>query len=87
MVRHCRDGGLAHAKEAVYKAWFPLARRWLGFEDVELTIDLRAAVFAARLLVRGPAVDGLRLTELRGRWCVEEGIVATAATVIACNGR
>jgi len=26
------------AKESVYKAWFPLMGRWLGFEDVSLTI-------------------------------------------------
>jgi 4'-phosphopantetheinyl transferase EntD len=26
------------AKEATYKAWFPLAHRWLGFEDAEITL-------------------------------------------------
>ncbi|MFT4127895.1 MAG: 4'-phosphopantetheinyl transferase superfamily protein [Gordonia sp. (in: high G+C Gram-positive bacteria)] len=25
------------AKEATYKAWFPLTRRWLGFEDAHIT--------------------------------------------------
>jgi 4'-phosphopantetheinyl transferase EntD len=29
---------LFSAKESVYKAWFPLTGRWLGFEDAELTI-------------------------------------------------
>lgn len=27
------------AKESVYKAWFPLAERWLGFEDALITLD------------------------------------------------
>jgi len=27
------------AKESVYKAWFPLAGRWLGFEDAVVTVD------------------------------------------------
>lgn len=76
------DRLLFSAKEAVYKAWFPLARRWLGFEDVELSIDVEAATFRARLLVPGPVVGGTRLTELRGRWCVEGGLVATAVVVL-----
>ncbi|CAO5237865.1 4'-phosphopantetheinyl transferase family protein [Frankia sp. AgKG'84/4] len=33
------DRLLFSAKESVYKAWFPLAQRWLGFEDAELVID------------------------------------------------
>jgi 4'-phosphopantetheinyl transferase EntD len=83
----CLDRLLFSAKEAVYKAWFPLAHRWLGFEDVELTIDVGGAAFCARLLVSGPVVDGARLTEFRGRWCVEEGIVVAAAVVLAPAAR
>ena len=78
----CLDRLLFSAKEAVYKAWFPLAHRWLGFEDVELTVNVGRAEFRARLLVPGPVVDGARLTEFRGRWYVEEGIVAAAAVVL-----
>ncbi|SNQ51315.1 4'-phosphopantetheinyl transferase Npt [Frankia canadensis] len=33
------DRLLFSAKESVYKAWFPLAQRWLGFEDAALTVD------------------------------------------------
>lgn len=33
------DRLLFSAKESVYKAWYPLAGRWLGFEDAALTID------------------------------------------------
>ncbi len=78
----CLDTLLFSAKEAVYKAWFPLTHRWLGFEDVELTIDVRDATFRARLLVSGPVVDGMRLSEFRGRWCLEDGIVAAATAVL-----
>jgi len=78
----CLDRLLFSAKESVYKAWFPLARRWLGFEDVELTIDVDGAAFCARLLVSGPVVEGERLTEFRGRWCVDDGIVAAAVVVL-----
>jgi 4'-phosphopantetheinyl transferase EntD len=71
------------AKEAVYKAWFPLARRWLGFDEVELSVDLEGGEFSARLLVSGPIVGGAPLTELRGRWGVEEAVVCTAVIVPA----
>jgi 4'-phosphopantetheinyl transferase EntD len=75
------DRVLFSAKEAVYKAWFPLARRWLGFEDVEMAIDADAGTFCARLLVEGPVVEGRRLTELCGRFQVDGGVVATAVVV------
>jgi 4'-phosphopantetheinyl transferase EntD len=72
------DRLLFSAKEAVYKVWFPLTRRWLGFEDAELSIDARHGTFRARLLVPAPVVAGAPLTELHGRWCVQDGLLATA---------
>jgi 4'-phosphopantetheinyl transferase EntD len=32
------DRVLFSAKESVYKAWFPLTRRWLGFDEAEITL-------------------------------------------------
>jgi 4'-phosphopantetheinyl transferase EntD len=75
------DAVLFSAKEAVYKAWFPLAGRWLGFDDVELSLDLANAEFRAKLLVPGPVVDGASLSEFRGRWAVEEGVICAAVIV------
>ncbi|MCW2988483.1 MAG: putative phosphopantetheinyl transferase PptA [Solirubrobacterales bacterium] len=75
------DRLLFSAKEALYKAWYPLAERWLGFEDAVLTIDRRERTFAARLLVPGPIVGGAELTGFEGRWLVEDGLVLTAVAV------
>jgi 4'-phosphopantetheinyl transferase EntD len=75
------DRLLFSAKEAVYKAWFPLARRRLGVKDSVLAIDPRQGTFTARLLVAGPAVAGAELTSLSGRWLVEDGLVLTAIAV------
>jgi 4'-phosphopantetheinyl transferase EntD len=72
------DRLLFSAKESVYKTWFPLARRWLGFEDAIVTIDREAGAFRAQLLVPGPLVDGRPLTELAGRWLAADGLVASA---------
>lgn len=77
------DRLLFSAKESVYKAWFPLARRWLGFEDATLQIDPQGGTFAARLLVAGPALGERRLERLDGRWAVRDGLVMTAIAIEA----
>jgi 4'-phosphopantetheinyl transferase EntD len=69
------------AKEAAYKAWFPLTERGLGFEDAEITIDPGHHTFTAALLVPGPHVDGRELTRFAGRWLVTDTLVATTVTV------
>jgi 4'-phosphopantetheinyl transferase EntD len=74
----CWDRLLFSAKEAVYKAWFPLAGRWLGFEDATLALDPHGRSFHARLLVPGPIVDGEPLRSLHGRFLAEDGLVLTA---------
>ncbi|HEX4832525.1 MAG TPA: 4'-phosphopantetheinyl transferase superfamily protein [Trebonia sp.] len=71
------DRLLFSAKESVYKAWFPLARRWLGFEDADITLGLDGT-FTARLLVGGPEVQGEPLAGFSGRWLSEGGLVLTA---------
>lgn len=71
----CWDRVLFSAKEAVFKAWYQLTGRALAFEDAELRIDPAGGTFAARLRVDGP------VTELRGRWMVRDGLVATAVVV------
>lgn len=75
------DRLLFSAKEAVFKAWFPLAGRWLGFEDARLEIDVDARTFSAELLVPGPVLDAGPLTSFHGGWCVEAGVICSAAMV------
>jgi len=77
------DRLLFSAKESVYKAWFPLARRWLDFEDATIAIDPGGGTFEARLLVPGPLVGGRPLTGFSGRWMVRNGLVATAIAMPA----
>ncbi|GIF20362.1 4'-phosphopantetheinyl transferase [Paractinoplanes tereljensis] len=72
------DRLLFSAKESIYKAWFPLARRWLDF--TEARVELREdGTFSAKLLVDGP-VSGFE-----GRWLADTGLLLTAVTVPA-NG-
>jgi 4'-phosphopantetheinyl transferase EntD len=71
------------AKEAVYKAWFPLAGRWLGFEEAAITFAPDAGTFTARLLVPGPAVGGRPLDGFSGRWLARGGLLLAAIAVPA----
>jgi 4'-phosphopantetheinyl transferase EntD len=70
------------AKEATYKAWFPLTGRWLGFEDAHITFDVDSAGttgrFVSRILIDPVARTGAPLTELAGRWSVAGGLALTA---------
>ena len=79
----CWDRLLFCAKESVYKAWFPLARCWLGFESADIVIDPRGGTFTSRLLVHGPLVKGVPLTQMSGRWLADEGLLVTAVVVTA----
>ena len=74
------------AKEATYKAWYPLTRRWLGFADAHITLvpdrdddEVVGGVLRSRILVDPHAVDGgPDLVEFHGRWVVRDGYVASA---------
>jgi 4'-phosphopantetheinyl transferase EntD len=79
----CWDRLLFCAKEATYKAWFPLARRWLGFEDADIVINAADGSFETRLLVPGPMVSGSPLAGFTGRWLARDGLILTAITALA----
>jgi 4'-phosphopantetheinyl transferase EntD len=81
----CWDRLLFSAKESVYKAWFPVAGRWLGFEDADITIDPAAGTFEARLLVPAPVTGSspIGLTGFSGRWLASDGLILTAITMRA----
>lgn len=76
------DRVLFCAKEATYKAWFPLTQRWLGFEDAHITFGVDpsgvAGTFVSRILIDPAARSGPPLNELAGRWSVGGGLALTA---------
>jgi 4'-phosphopantetheinyl transferase EntD len=77
------DKLLFSAKEATYKAWFPLTQRWLGFNEASISINPADGTFTARLLVPGPVLAGRELTQFSGRWLVRDGLVITSIAVPA----
>jgi 4'-phosphopantetheinyl transferase EntD len=77
----CWDRMLFCAKETVYKAWFPLTQRWLGFEEAVVDFDPAARTFTAQLLVDGPVVHGAMLRGFTGRWLVSDGYIVTSIVI------
>jgi 4'-phosphopantetheinyl transferase EntD len=73
----CWDRLLFSAKESTYKAWFPVAQRWLGFEDADITLD-PSGTFKVRILLPDPPVSGYT-----GQWLVRDGILLTTIAVPA----
>ena len=70
---------LFSAKESVYKAWFPVTRRRLGFKQAWLTVDPDSGTFNARLPADGTRIDGRpQLTVWPGRFTIDRGLVLTA---------
>jgi 4'-phosphopantetheinyl transferase EntD len=74
------DRMLFCAKETVYKAWYPLTHKWLGFEEASITLD-PDGTFVAKLMVPGPVVAGEQLDGFSGRWIVGDGLVITAIAI------
>ncbi|AZZ81969.1 4'-phosphopantetheinyl transferase family protein [Gordonia alkanivorans] len=74
------------AKEATYKAWFPITKRWLGFEDALITFEQTAdtsGTFVSRILIDPAASDGgAPVIEFHGRWLVERGIITTTIAMV-----
>ncbi|UXY31121.1 4'-phosphopantetheinyl transferase family protein [Streptomyces sp. HUAS TT20] len=80
------DRILFSAKESVYKAWFPLTRRWLDFTEADIEVladpgERPHGALRAELLVPGPWVDGHRVQRFEGRWSVQRGVVTSAVVV------
>lgn len=76
------DRVLFCAKEATYKAWFPLTRRWLGFEDARVVVE-PGGRFEVRLLLERRADEDPGLWSLSGRWGADADVVVAALVVPA----
>ena len=75
------DRLLFSAKEAVYKAWFPLVGEWLDHQQAEICFNPQEGTFAAQLSRDGLIVDGGHIRCLHGRWIRRHGILLTAVVL------
>ena len=70
---------LFSAKESVFKALSPLARRYIGFQEVELLLDLTTRSFSSRYL--GNTIDRGLFEKSEGHWSSFAGHVITLVLV------
>ncbi|NED83398.1 4'-phosphopantetheinyl transferase superfamily protein [Streptomyces sp. SID11233] len=67
------------AKEAVYKAWFPVTQRWLSFHDAQVS-PLPDGTFRARILAERPPGQPPQPEAFEGRWLARDGLLLACAT-------
>lgn len=70
------DKVLFCAKEAFFKAWFPLTRRYIAFQDARVRFDPAAGTFAVGL--RQPGPDDFWSRTFGGRFAIRRGLVLAA---------
>lgn len=82
------DRLLFSAKEAVYKAWFPLARTPLDFGGGQVILS-PAGFFTAVIWQSAPRSELVCVVpdRLSGRWDVSDGILRTALIISLHDGR
>ena len=69
------------AKEAVYKAWFPLVHEWLDHQEAEILFEPQTGTFAALLSRDGLVVNGRPIRQVQGRWVRDRGLLITAVVL------
>jgi 4'-phosphopantetheinyl transferase EntD len=67
-------------KEAIYKAWWPLTARPLGFRDADEVIDPDRGTFRARLPAGGTGSPGGSAVPVEGRWAAADGLLLATAS-------
>jgi 4'-phosphopantetheinyl transferase EntD len=76
----CWDCLLFSAKEAFFKAWFPITRHWLDFNDVQITFLPERSAFVARVVTQQYAAPEIGPVCLEGRYTVRGNLLLTAVT-------
>jgi 4'-phosphopantetheinyl transferase EntD len=75
------DRLLFSAKEAVYKAWFPLVGDWLDHQEADIRFHPQQRRFTAQLSRDGLVADRRQIHRLHGRWIRKRGILVTAVVL------
>ncbi len=70
---------LFSAKESVFKAFSPLAKRYIGFQEIELLLDVATQSFSLRYL--GNTIDKGLFEKSEGHWSSLAGHVITLVMV------
>lgn len=75
------DRLLFSIKESVYRAWFPLSRSWLDFDEARVTFHPCRQSFVVQLLGAGRAFSEAQLGSLGGHWACGGQILVSAVVL------
>ena len=67
------------AKESIFKAVSPLVSRYIGFQDIEISLDLTNQSFSVRYL--GDSIEKELFRRSRGHWGKVTDHLITVVTV------
>ncbi|GAA2624670.1 4'-phosphopantetheinyl transferase family protein [Streptomyces vastus] len=80
------DRLLFSAKEAVFKVWYPITQRELGFEQADIRIGARSGTFTAQLSATAVGSSDEFPNRLNGRWRCRDGFILTAIALRTRRG-
>lgn len=66
---------LFSAKEATYKAWYPITHEWLGFKEALINFDDQGNTFTVHIQKNGP------IREMHGKYTIRKDVIVTAIEV------
>ena len=66
---------LFSAKEATYKAWYPITHEWLGFKEARINFHDQGNTFTVHILKKGP------ISEMHGKFTIRKDVILTAIEV------
>ena len=66
---------LFSAKEATYKAWYPITHEWLGFKEALINFHDQGNTFTVRILKNGP------IREMHGKFTIRSDVIVTAIEI------
>ena len=66
---------LFSAKEATYKAWYPITQEWLGFKEVLINFHDQGNTFTVHIQKNRP------IREMHGKYTIRKDVIVTAIEV------
>ena len=66
---------LFSAKEATYKAWYPITHEWLGFKEALINFHDQGNTFTVHIQKNGP------IREMHGKYTIRKDVIVTAIEV------
>ena len=66
---------LFSAKEATYKAWYPITQEWLGFQEAHIDFHSDENTFTVHIKKNGP------IREMHGKYDIRTGVIITAIEI------